>query len=348
MEKREKFVQEDLAFQKILQMSPGHSVCLLHYAEFLAEQRKDPNKAESYYKAALDSNPLHADTLISYALFLDKHKKDISKAHRFYKRAHFADRNNADIICHFAIFQEKTLKDFVETEKLYKMALEADCEHIPTLGSYASFLQHIKKDYAASEQHYQKVLEASRGKKKAYLYWKDRYSNLKRERSRSTSFRNLSAGSNSYWTEMASSSGRRARSVSEKIQRVNSPKSLDGKGDKGKNTEKVEEENGLISLRDKEFMELFIEDLFKSESTEWLGDLGRAEDKNKKKVWHIYFQQSDLCLCEVCLNYRLAGRTERAGQQNTWILFWHVALHELICIDFLTNKEPWWEFYFCI
>ena len=77
---------------------------------FLKNQRKDYDKAEEYYRRAVEADPNHANNLGNYATFLKNQRKDYDKAEEYYRRA-----------------------------------VEADPKHATNLGNYANFMRSAKR-----------------------------------------------------------------------------------------------------------------------------------------------------------------------------------------------------------
>ena len=55
-----------------------------NYANFLCDQRKDYDRAEEYYRRAVDADSNHANHLGNYANFLCDQRKDYDKAEEYY------------------------------------------------------------------------------------------------------------------------------------------------------------------------------------------------------------------------------------------------------------------------
>jgi tetratricopeptide (TPR) repeat protein len=64
----------------------------------------------------------------------------MEKAEEFYKRALEADPKDANIFCNYANFLSVERKDMEKAGECYKRALEADPKHTNTLGNYAQLL----------------------------------------------------------------------------------------------------------------------------------------------------------------------------------------------------------------
>ena len=111
-----------------------------NYAIFLEDIKKDYDKAEEYYKKALELDPNSANNNGNYAIFLHTIKKDYDKAEEYYKKALELDPNDADYNGNYASFLHTIKKDYDKAEEYYKKALELDPNDADYNGNYASFL----------------------------------------------------------------------------------------------------------------------------------------------------------------------------------------------------------------
>lgn len=114
-------------------------------------KQKHYDKAEEYYKRALEADPNHANNLGNYANFLKTIREDYDKAEEYYKRALEADPNHAGNLGNYANFLWYTRKGYDNAEEYYKRALDIDPNHVTILGNYAMFLRRIRKDEAQAE-----------------------------------------------------------------------------------------------------------------------------------------------------------------------------------------------------
>ena len=97
-----------------------------NYANFLCDIRKDLDKAEKYYKKALEINPKNAHNLGNYADFLNESRKDYDEAEKYYKKAIEIDPNHANNLGNYAEFLYDIRKEKDEAEVYYKKAMEID------------------------------------------------------------------------------------------------------------------------------------------------------------------------------------------------------------------------------
>ena len=68
------------------------------------EFRKEYDKAEEYYKRALEVAPDNGSALGNYGIFLQKIRKNYDRAEEYYKRALEADPDNANMLGNYAGF----------------------------------------------------------------------------------------------------------------------------------------------------------------------------------------------------------------------------------------------------
>jgi Tfp pilus assembly protein PilF len=71
----------------ITKADPNHANNLGNYAVFLQNKRQNFDRAEEFYKRAIEADPNHANALRNYASFLGYQRKDFDRAAQFYKRA---------------------------------------------------------------------------------------------------------------------------------------------------------------------------------------------------------------------------------------------------------------------
>ena len=137
-----------------------HANNLGNYAVFLDNVRKDPDRAEEFYKRAAEADPKHAHHLGSYAVFLDNVRKDPDRAEQFFKRAVEADPDRANNLGNYAVFLADVRKDPGRAEEFYERAVEADPKHASNLGNYAVFLVNVRKDPGRAEEFFKRAVEA--------------------------------------------------------------------------------------------------------------------------------------------------------------------------------------------
>ncbi|MDI9333421.1 MAG: tetratricopeptide repeat protein [Cytophagales bacterium] len=130
-----------------------------NYATFLWVIRKAYDRAESFYKKALEIDRNDANINGNFASFLHDIRKDYDQAESFYKKALEIDPNDANINGNFANFLWGIRKNYDQAESFYNQALKLAPNHANSNGNYASFLWNARKDYGQAESFYKKALE---------------------------------------------------------------------------------------------------------------------------------------------------------------------------------------------
>ena len=146
-------------YKKALELDPNDANTNSNYGSFLYESRKDYDKAELYYKKALELEPDTGAFHNNYGLFLYKIRKNYDQAEHYYKKALELDPDDANTNGNYASFLTHIRKDHDQAEQYYKKALEFEPNHANNNGNYASFLTHIRKDHYQAERYYKKALE---------------------------------------------------------------------------------------------------------------------------------------------------------------------------------------------
>ncbi len=148
----------DIIYQEGLKRFPDSKELLGTYALFFHIQ-KDYDKAEEYYKKALEIDPKYVNVLCNYASFLGEIRKDYDKAEEYYKKALGLDPKYVNVLGNYALFLSEIRKDYDKAEEYYKKALGLDPKYVNVLGNYAQLLNDIRKDYDKAEEYYKKVWE---------------------------------------------------------------------------------------------------------------------------------------------------------------------------------------------
>jgi Tfp pilus assembly protein PilF len=151
--------EKDRLFQEGIKKT-NHPGLIGNYALFLHEIRKEYEKAEKYYRLALNINANEAVFNGNYANFLTNIRKNHEQAERYYLKALEAKPDHANVNGNYAIFLKDVRIDFDQAERHYLKALDAQPDNVNNNGNYASFLSTVRKDYDKAEQHYLKALEA--------------------------------------------------------------------------------------------------------------------------------------------------------------------------------------------
>nr|MDQ2629815.1 tetratricopeptide repeat protein [Actinomycetota bacterium] len=129
------------------------------------------DRAEEYYKRAMDKDTEHANNLGNYAFFLDRVRKDPDRAEEYYKRALDAEPDNPDALGSYALFLDDSRKDPDRAEGYYKRALAVDPGHANNLGNYARLLLEKREDDKAWKVVHRALDEAVADPLRAELYF---------------------------------------------------------------------------------------------------------------------------------------------------------------------------------
>ncbi len=156
---RKDFDRAEEYYKRALELDPESVIKLGNYALFLQNVRKDFDRAEEHFKRALELDPEHANNLGGYAIFLQNVRKDFDRAEEHFKRALELDPEHANNLGNYALFLEDVRKDFDRAEEHFKRALELDPESVIKLGNYAVFLKNVRKDFDQAEEYYKRALE---------------------------------------------------------------------------------------------------------------------------------------------------------------------------------------------
>ena len=150
---------KDALYQEGLNKFSASVELMESYAIFLTNIRRDYDKAERYYKKALELDPNDANTNSNYGSFLYESRKDYDKAELYYKKALELEPDTGAFHNNYGLFLYEIRKNYDQAEHYYKKALELDPDDANTNGNYASFLTHIRKDHYQAERYYKKALE---------------------------------------------------------------------------------------------------------------------------------------------------------------------------------------------
>lgn len=161
---RGKFDQAELFFEQAIsvaqrvQEEKSYAYILLEFADFLWKIRKNYDRADAFYKTALQLddglNPwFHA----IYATFLwASPKEDYQGAEREYKEAIRQGDKNVGTRLDYALFLRK-IKNYPEAEEIYTTLLEERPGDPSITASFAAFSYAIEK-YDQAEEYYLRTL----------------------------------------------------------------------------------------------------------------------------------------------------------------------------------------------
>jgi Tfp pilus assembly protein PilF len=123
--------------------------------------RKDYDRAEEFYKRAIEADPKDAASLTGYGLFMSCVRGDYDRADESYRRAVKADPHDASSLAGYAFFLHTARKDCDQADELYRRAIEADPSYANGLVFYAFFLKSIRGDCDWANQFYKRATEAN-------------------------------------------------------------------------------------------------------------------------------------------------------------------------------------------
>ena len=154
-------LERDRIYQEAIAALPDSAELLNVYAIFLSNDRKDHDKAETYFRQSLAKNPTNAVVLGNYAYFLQQVRKDPDKAETYFTQALAADPTNAIVLGKYAFFLQQVRKDPDKAETYFTQAIAADPNNVVVLCNYAYFLTIVRKDHDKAEAQYKRALTAN-------------------------------------------------------------------------------------------------------------------------------------------------------------------------------------------
>ncbi|HUB74653.1 MAG TPA: tetratricopeptide repeat protein [Solirubrobacteraceae bacterium] len=110
------------------------------FANFVDQEREDPDRAEALFERAITADPTNAVVLDSYAVFVDQKREDPDRAEALYERAITADPTHANNLGSYALFVDEKREDPDRAEALYERAITADPTNANNLGNYSRLL----------------------------------------------------------------------------------------------------------------------------------------------------------------------------------------------------------------
>jgi tetratricopeptide (TPR) repeat protein len=133
---------------------------LSNYALFLDDVRQDFDRAEAFYKRAIEADPKYANALGGYAHFLQYDRRDADRAEEFYKRAIEADPKHANNLTNYAAFLRDVRREFDRAEEFYNKALGADAKNAYAIGGLGNILMFARHDHARGEEYLRRAVES--------------------------------------------------------------------------------------------------------------------------------------------------------------------------------------------
>lgn len=157
--RKKDFDRAEVYYKRALEFFPEHSSIHLKYAGFLRHVRRNLTGAQQEYLLAVNTGPENADALGNYASFLHGVNRMIDEAEFYYKKAAQVDDTHANNLCNYGLFLSEEREKFAEAEKMYKRVLELTPKHVNTLYNYAVLLDtHLNKK-SEGEEYYRQALE---------------------------------------------------------------------------------------------------------------------------------------------------------------------------------------------
>ena len=111
-----------------------------NYANFLTGIRKAHDRAEEYYRRAVEADPKNVNHLGNYATFLTDIRKAHDRAEEYYHRALEAGPEHASNLGNYAVFLTAIRKDYNRAEEYYRRAIELDPSNLNIIANYSGFL----------------------------------------------------------------------------------------------------------------------------------------------------------------------------------------------------------------
>jgi protein O-mannosyl-transferase len=156
---RNEYDKAEEYYRKAIELDPKSADTLGNNALFLEEIRQDYDQAEQLYLKAIELEPKNAWNIRGYARFLWRIRKDHEKANEYFIKAIEAEPKNAKSLNVFANFLYDTGKDFNKAEELFKQAIELDGKNADYFSSYANFLLYVRKEYDHAEDFIKKAIK---------------------------------------------------------------------------------------------------------------------------------------------------------------------------------------------
>jgi Tfp pilus assembly protein PilF len=152
MEQTEEFHREQL------KSKPNDPNTHNNYGAFLANVRKDFDRAMRAYRTALDLDQDHSLALGNYAVLLWRHQGDLDEAEHHLRRAIVVDPDQLLNYPKYAEFLWEVRGNFVEAEAIYRKGLSIDSKNAPLLLSFAGF-NIMLREYSEAKRYYEAYLE---------------------------------------------------------------------------------------------------------------------------------------------------------------------------------------------
>jgi tetratricopeptide (TPR) repeat protein len=147
-------------FQARIRDNPDNPEPLNNYGAYLKDIKRDPVKAEEYYRRALTRDPNFASALNNLANVLWE-RGEYDEADEFYRRAIKASATNILFLVNYANFLTVVRQDFAQAAELYERAFEQNANDPYVLGWYADFLSNRQDDPQVVQSAYDRVFQVA-------------------------------------------------------------------------------------------------------------------------------------------------------------------------------------------
>jgi tetratricopeptide (TPR) repeat protein len=144
-------------FNFALEQGNDDPIILYKYGSYL-EYMKNFSDAGAMYLAGLKLNPNFANLCCTYADYLACEERDYEKAQTYYEKAISENKSNRHAYNNYAIFLTLIMNDVTKADAIFKEGLDIPSQsRYPThVLNYAVFLKYIKrgKDAAKKSEQY--------------------------------------------------------------------------------------------------------------------------------------------------------------------------------------------------
>lgn len=139
----------------------------VNFAHFLTYFRRDHDRAEGLFQAALKEFPSSSMLHSSYADFLSRVRREHGEALEGFEKAIRATENpSAILLTRFGIFLSEVREDYDRAELMFDLATKSDPDNTYVLANYGRFLLDTGRDvdlaidlYNCAETHFKRAIE---------------------------------------------------------------------------------------------------------------------------------------------------------------------------------------------
>lgn len=129
------------------------------YANFLARQGRDLDRADRMYKRAIELDSTSPIQLTNYAIFLEQQRDDPEAAEKLLLQAIEIDPRNAFALSFYAVVLGRRGDDLEAADEMFKRAIEIEPSNAVILGAYGTFLFMRVGDLDAAREMYDHAVE---------------------------------------------------------------------------------------------------------------------------------------------------------------------------------------------